>query len=112
MNEWTDDELRSAVSAYLSMMVKQDRSESFSKAAVRRRLREGELKARPEASIEYRMQNISAVLEQHGRGTLKGYLAAKNVGDAVSGRIWTMIREADGLPMNVVIPAGRLERAK
>lgn len=98
MTDWSDHELRSAVHAYLAMLDLQERNEPYSKAEVRRGLREGPLNARSEASIEYRMRNISAVLKRHGRATLQGYVAADNVGEAVAERIWALVREADAAP--------------
>jgi hypothetical protein len=98
MAEWTDEELRSAVRAYLDMLSAQDGGVSYSKAQIRRQLRNGPLQARSVPSIEYRMRNITAVLEAHGRSTVKGYLAAKNVGDGVSTKIWQMVRETESAP--------------
>jgi hypothetical protein len=106
MAQWTDAELRSTVRAYLKMLSAQDRDLAYSKAETRRRLLRGALKGRSAASVEYRMRNISAVLEQHGRTTLKGYLAAKNVGDAVSEKIWAMVRELDSSPPKAASGAG------
>jgi hypothetical protein len=98
MAEWTDAELRSTIRAYLEMLSAQDRGVAYSKAAIRRGLQNGPLKARSESSIEYRMRNITAVLENHGRRGVKGYIAAQNVGDAVSAKIWGMVREIDADP--------------
>jgi len=96
--DWTDEELRAAVRAYLDMLTLQDRGEPYSKTETRRRLRGGALKERSDPSIEYRMRNISAVLARHGRGTLKGYLAAGNAGKGVAERLWALISEADANP--------------
>jgi hypothetical protein len=112
MAEWSDDELRSAVRAYLSMLARQGTGESYSKAAVRRELQQGALKDRTEASIEYRMRNITAVLDAHGRATLNGYIAADNVGDAVSDRIWSFIREADAEPPEAAAGVGAKGRPR
>lgn len=59
----------------------------YSKAKVRRALIASHLPARSEQAIEYRMRNISAVLDELGRPTLPGYVPAKNVGRGVSARI-------------------------
>lgn len=72
MAGWSDKELRSTVRAYLRMLDAQERDLPYSKAETRRRLLKGPLKGRTEASIEYRMRNIAAVLEEHGRSTRLG----------------------------------------
>lgn len=101
MVEWSTGELRATVEAYLEMLSAQERQQPYSKTEVRRALVRGPLKARSEASIEYRMRNISAVLDQHGRSTLKGYIPAANVGEKVSDTIWSIVREFDALPPSV-----------
>lgn len=98
MAEWSTSELRATVDAYLQMLVAQERQHPYSKSEVRRALISGPLKGRSEASIEYRMRNISAVLDQHGRSTLRGYIPAANVGEKVSETIWSIIREFDASP--------------
>lgn len=77
---WTDEEFAAAVGAYLEMLDAHAAGEHFNKGEVRRRLRDGPLSRRTDAAIEYRMQNISAVLELQGRPYLPGYLPARNVG--------------------------------
>ena len=98
MAEWTDQELRATVAAYLEMLNHQDRGEPYSKAQFRRMLVRGALNARSEASIEYRMRNISAVLDQHGRLILNGYIPAANVGEKVSEIIWSIVRKQEASP--------------
>jgi len=113
--DWTDDELRAAVRSYLSMAQREQRGEPYSKTEERRSLLAGPLKTRTHPGIEYRMRNISAVLAEHGRPILSGYLAAGNVGTAVSARIWALI-EAEtkrrGRPEGVAVrhPARRGSR--
>lgn len=80
LDGWSDEEFAAAVSAYLEMLEDHLAGRPFSRAAVRRRLRDGALSKRTDSSIEYRMQNISAVLELQGRPYLPGYLPARNVG--------------------------------
>lgn len=91
MAVWDEEELKAAVDAYLHMLSREQAGEPYSKAAKRRELREGPLSNRSDQSIEYRMRNISAVLNDHGRQTLKGYLPAPNVGVAVSQQIWVLL---------------------
>lgn len=98
MADWSTDELRATIVAYLAMLGHQERGEAYSKSGFRRALIKGRLKGRSEASIEFRMRNISAVLDQHGRSILRGYLPAANVGEKVSDVIWSIIREMDAAP--------------
>jgi hypothetical protein len=77
---WTEEEFAAAIGAYLEMLDAHQVGRPFNKAETRRRLHDGPLSSRTEASIEYRMQNISAVLALQGRPYLPGYLPAQNVG--------------------------------
>jgi 5-methylcytosine-specific restriction protein A len=53
----------------------------LNKSALRRDVVHKELSARSEGAYEFRMQNISAVLQELGLDRVKGYLPAKNVGN-------------------------------
>jgi hypothetical protein len=78
--EWSEEEFAAAVGAYLDMLEEHANGRPINRAEVRRQLRDGPLSARSDSSIEYRMQNISAVMELLGRPILPGYLPARNVG--------------------------------
>jgi Domain of unknown function (DUF3883) len=93
MAEWDEDELRAAVRAYLGMLSVEQSGASYNKAEIRRELRKGALRNRSSASIEYRMRNISSVLAAHDQQTIKGYLGAPNVGEAVANNLWKMISD-------------------
>lgn len=97
MADWTDDELRATVRAYLDMLTEQEAGRSYAKSAYRSDLIKGPLSARTGPSVEYRMRNISAVLSAHQRPMLRGYLPATNVGQAVRERIWRLVEEVDAL---------------
>ncbi len=99
MAAWDEKELKAAVDAYLYMLSREQRGEPYSKAAKRRELRDGSLSNRSDQSIEYRMRNISAVLNDHGRQTLKGYLPAPNVGAAVSKQVWAILSASAAAPL-------------
>jgi len=90
-SEWTQVEVEASVDAYLEMLRKEERGEKDSKAAYNAELREGPLVGRTRASVEYRMQNISAVLEDLGLNRIQGYLPAKNVGPKVSAQIISVL---------------------
>jgi 5-methylcytosine-specific restriction protein A len=89
--EWTDEEMEAAVKAYLDMREQEAAGMPYSKAAINRELREGPLAKRSKASVEYRMQNISAVLEDINQPTIKGYPPAKNIGSQAKERILSIL---------------------
>jgi 5-methylcytosine-specific restriction protein A len=86
-NVWSDAELEASVDAYLKMLALEQLNQPFKKADENRILREGPLSKRSASSVEYRMQNISAVMEQLGHKRITGYVSAKNLGSGVSKRI-------------------------
>jgi 5-methylcytosine-specific restriction protein A len=91
--DWTDEELGAAVDAYLQMLDSERRGEAYNKAAVNRALREGPLSDRTAGSVEFRMQNISAVLNDRQLMWLSGYKPAANVGERVKARISRLLDE-------------------
>ena len=92
MNDWSDGELDAAVTAYLDMLAKEQAGRLYTKADANTSLREGPLKGRTKGSVEYRMQNISAVLEEIGQSWLPGYKPARNVGAGVKQRLLAVLR--------------------
>ncbi|MHC8363417.1 HNH endonuclease [Pseudomonas sp. LS2P72] len=84
---WSDLELEASVDAYLKMMGREQNGETFKKSVENQLLREGPLSKRSGSSIEYRMQNISAVLEQMDFPRIEGYMPAKNFGAGIGQRI-------------------------
>lgn len=92
-NAWSDAELTSAVEAYLAMLNAELSGEEYSKAEVNRQLREGPLAGRTKASIEFRMQNISAALYELKLPHVAGYLPARNIGSAVKEKIIASLRQ-------------------
>jgi len=80
------------------MLEKQQRGEAYNKAAINRQLGEGVLAARSRSAIEYRMQNISAVLDEMGSAYVQGYKPARNVGQRVKEELKGLLAElmADG----------------
>jgi len=79
--EWSEDQFEAAVGAYATMLTWQRQGQQFVKRDVIRQLVAGPLRGRTIASVEYRLQNISAVMEEQGHDWLKGYVPARNVGD-------------------------------
>ncbi len=93
---WSDDELRASARAYREMADEERAGRSYSKAAIRDRLLAGPLGSRSVGSFEYRMANISAVLDEEGAQWLNGYKPARNVGANVRARLIPILR-AEGL---------------
>lgn len=91
---WTDEELTSAIGAYLGMLHAELNGNAYSKAEVNRQLRAGPLLTRTKASIEFRMQNISAALYELKMPWIAGYLPAKNIGSAVKEKMIELLHTA------------------
>ena len=102
--DWSDAELASAVIAYLDMLRRELAGETLNKAAVNRQLREGPLHARSRASVDYRMQNISAVLFDLQIPRIIGYLPALRVGTSVKERMIGILRDNGIAEFEAYIP--------
>ena len=85
----------SAVQAYLLMLRLELKGEPYSKAEVNRQLRDGPLTGRTKASVEFRMQNISAALYELKMPYIAGYLPARNIGSAVKEKMVELLRQND-----------------
>lgn len=94
--EWTDEELQASVTTYLEMLQLEHSQVPYSKAEFRNRLRATSLSARNDSSVEYRMQNISVVLQSRNQPWIAGYKPAKNVGQGTDVRIARIIEETGG----------------
>jgi 5-methylcytosine-specific restriction protein A len=94
---WTENELRATVSAYLEMLALGQAGEPYSKADYRRRLVAGPLAGRSEPSVEYRMRNISAALEELCLPWIAGYRPASNIGTRIKDQLQELLRDA-GVP--------------
>lgn len=94
-NLWTDAELRIAVEAYLYMLQLQLRGIDFSCADITNALLKKSLKRRNEASLRYRMRNISWVFSQNNLPTISSYSPASGVGSGVKIRIESILSHVD-----------------
>ena len=74
--DWTDQENDAIVAAYFAMLADDEAGRSYSKAENNRRLQR--LIIRPRGSIEYKHQNISAVLKGLGEDWIPCYKPAFN----------------------------------
>lgn len=84
---WAPRELESAVEVYRSMLRHEVDGRAYNKSKMRREALAGPLKRRSPSSFEFRMRNISAVLAELGRATVKGYAPAKHVGPRAAAEI-------------------------
>jgi hypothetical protein len=77
MSDWNRDEVEAVVADYLAMLRKELMAEPYVKAEHNRQLREGSV-ARSKGSVEFKYQNISAVLANFGQPYIAGYKPRNN----------------------------------
>lgn len=90
---WTDSELAIVIDAYLYLLQLELSGVSWSQKDLADFLQEGALLQRNEASIRYRMRNISHVLATKNLPRLKPYSGASQVGSGVEVRISSLLDE-------------------
>jgi 5-methylcytosine-specific restriction protein A len=100
-DNWSDEELRASIAAYLEMHQKERLNEKFIKKHYYAAL--AEQFGRSEKAFEYRMQNISYVLSLMGRDWMQGLKPAKNVGANVAECIEKIIGELEGQHFSPVV---------
>jgi len=84
--DWTDIEIKLIVEDYFSMLRAELAGQSYSKTNYRRAL-SPLLNGRSEGSIEFKHQNISAVLARLGQPFIKGYLPRYNYQKVLEDRV-------------------------
>lgn len=89
MADWTDEELEASVVAYREMERFETTGKPYAKTAFYRELT-GRF-GRTIKAFEYRMQNISAILDRRGEPWLIGLKPAGNVGANVARRIESLL---------------------
>jgi len=75
--KWSELECEAIVADYLDMLGRELKSEAYQKSA-HRRLLQAKLNNRSDGSIEYKHQNISAILIEMGYPYVSGYKPAFN----------------------------------
>lgn len=90
---WSDEELIVSIDSYLYLLNLELSDVSFSVEEMARFLIEGPLSGRNDASVRYRMRNISYVLSKQELPTLKAYSPASGVGSGVKQRIEKLLDE-------------------
>ncbi len=93
---WTNDELEASVDAYLAIQAKYPNDEKFNKSAEHKLLQDGVLASRNTKSIDYRLQNISALFDELGLKPIVHYKPKVNIGSGIAARL-TKILQAKGL---------------
>lgn len=77
---WTDAELRACVEAYRTLWDAEQSGQRLNKSALRRETLTTGMSGRVKGSYEFRMQNVSALLDELGMPFVAGYLPRRNVG--------------------------------
>jgi hypothetical protein len=103
--DWSSAELDAIVADYFSMLRDEQAGRSFNKTAHRRALMEEV--HRSDGSIEFKHQNISAVLTQLGLPRIDGYKPAWNFQGAIADAIWRFLKqEPDPVPFRSITSGG------
>ena len=103
-SDWTNGEIDAAVSAYLQMLRDDIAGMTYNKAETNRSLRMRGLAKRSKGSVEFRMANISAVLQTLNRRWIKGYKPAVNVGSNVKARILDSLTRLEAITQGDLTP--------
>lgn len=83
--DWSAAEIELTVAAYFEMLRLELAGSPFMKAHYNRRVQG--MTGRTKASVEYKFQNISAVLVNHGQVYIRGYLPAQNYQGALEAAV-------------------------
>lgn len=76
--DWTSEEVRAAIASYFAMLSLEARQQRYNKAKFNSELRQN-LRNRSKGSVEYKHQNISAVLMAMGLPFINGYKPHSNI---------------------------------
>ena len=104
-SDWSDEELEASVDAYLKMLKWETEGTKYVKSKINSELRDGPLSSRTKGSVEFRMQNISAVMQELGVTWIKGYKPAANVGEQVKTNIKKVILRRDEIDQETAKPS-------
>ena len=105
--DWSDQENDLVVADYFAMLAKELTGEAYSKAEHRRQL-VPHLQARSEGAVEFKHQNISAVLQAAGQTWAFGYKPAVNFQDSLEAAVARWL-DGNDIPYNYR-PQGSLQR--
>ena len=91
--DWNQEEIVVVIDAYFGMLGDQIAGRSIVKARVIRDLKDGPLMGRTLKSIQYKMQNITAILRQASLPFVKGLSPKANVQQALRTRVHDFARQ-------------------
>jgi 5-methylcytosine-specific restriction enzyme A len=103
--DWSETELEASIDAYLRMLKWETEGTKYVKSKINSELRDGPLSARTKGSVEFRMQNISSVMQELGITWIKGYKPAANVGEQVKANIKRVILRRDEIAQEASKPS-------
>lgn len=95
-NAWSVEEVEATVAAYFEMLRLELAGIAYNKSERNARLRPL-LQNRSKAAVEYKFQNVSAVLVNHGHAYIRGYLPAQNYQQALEGSVLEWLENRDQL---------------
>lgn len=90
---WSREELKASLVAYVQMLNFEQQGVRYNKSEINENLRSKELQKRTKSSVELRMQNLSAVMENLCLPRVEGYLPARNIGANVTKVILDILDE-------------------
>lgn len=93
--EWSESEVDHVVDTYFSMLTLELAGERYSKTEFRRSLA-GEV-TRSKGSLEFKLQNVSAVLDELGAVWISGYKPRRNVQQLLRERVSARFADAQDL---------------
>src|SRR4051794_12029548 len=96
-DDWTEAEVMATVGDYLDMLAAELRGDPYSKTAHRRALLMLLSSGRTEAAVEFKHQNISAVMLELGLPHIQGYRPARNYQRALADEVRRRLALGDHL---------------
>lgn len=109
--EWSHEEIKASVEAYLEMLSSELAGLPHNKAATNRKLREGPLFRRTKGAVEMRMCNISSVLNDQNLPFIDGYKPRSNVGPTVTAMVLKALKSLDYNPQAIVQGPNKVEES-
>jgi hypothetical protein len=96
---WSVEEVDACVAAYFDHLALELTGQAFNKAQLYRRL--SQITGRTPSSIEFKFQNISAVLNAMGREWMKGLAPLANYQELLAQKVSRHIERIDAIPLDL-----------
>ncbi len=106
-DDWTDAENSAVVGAYFDMLADELAARPFNKSEINRVLRDGALSARSRGSVEFKLQNISAALDDEGLPWIEGYKPRGHAQGTLKDRV---LKEAQRRRVSPAVPTADEEQ--